>query len=112
VGGCPILPVYAGEIQAKCLGMSIDVFDAARADPISISELGETGELVCTQPFPSQPLEFFGKEGPAKYRAAYFARFGSGVWCQGDFVQCLPDTKGILMMGRSYVPNPYLLVLI
>lgn len=88
--------------------MGIDVFDSTSAEPISIGERGETGELVCTQPFPSQPLEFFGREGPAKYRAAYFSRFGDSVWCQGDFVQVLPDTNGILMMGRSYVLRPYL----
>ncbi|KAL4808364.1 hypothetical protein BDV18DRAFT_167923 [Aspergillus unguis] len=91
VGGCPILPVYPGEIQAKCLGMSVEVFDAAATDPILVETKGQAGELVCTQPFPSQPLAFLGDGGQEDRR----------VWCQGDFVQVLPDTKGIVMMGRS-----------
>lgn len=101
VGGTPLLPVYAGEIQAKCLGMAIDIFDAAKADPFSIESEGESGELVCTKPFPSQPLTFYGEGGDEKYRSSYFGRFGSGVWCQGDFAQIDKDTKGIKMLGRS-----------
>ncbi|KAF9891549.1 hypothetical protein FE257_004016 [Aspergillus nanangensis] len=63
VGGCPILPIYPGEIQAKCLGMAVDVFDASKTEPVSIEQSGEPGELVCTQPFPSQPLAFYGSDG-------------------------------------------------
>ncbi|KAL4802567.1 acetoacetyl-CoA synthetase [Aspergillus unguis] len=101
VGGCPILPVYAGEIQARCLGMAIDVFDAQEAEPTSIVQSGAPGELVCTQPFPSQPLAFHGQDGDAKYRASYFARFGTRVWAQGDFIRFHVDTQGLEILGRS-----------
>lgn len=101
VGGTPLLPVYAGEIQAKCLGMAIDIFSASLDQPFSIEKTGDAGELVCTQPFPSQPLSFYGKDGYEKYRSTYFSRFGSGVWYQGDFVQLQLDTKGLIMLGRS-----------
>ncbi|KAM6521754.1 hypothetical protein FALCPG4_011460 [Fusarium falciforme] len=101
VGGSPILPVYAGEIQAKALGMAVDVLDAAETKGLSIEATGEAGELACTRPFPSQPLAFLGSEGQAKYRSSYFDRFGPRVWCQGDFIQRQVDTGGFLMLGRS-----------
>lgn len=93
--------MYAGEIQCKTLGMAVDIYDAAASRPTSVESSGSPGELVCTKPFPSQPLAFVGDGGSEKYRASYFARFGPGVWCQGDFVQHLQDTNGILMLGRS-----------
>lgn len=83
--------------------MAIDIFDAAQEKAVSIADLGRPGELVCTAPFPSQPLAFYGADGPKKYEASYFGRFGKGVWCQGDFVQIYPDTGGIVMLGRSSV---------
>ncbi|KAI9745063.1 MAG: hypothetical protein M1818_001341 [Claussenomyces sp. TS43310] len=101
VGGTPLLPVYAGEIQVKALGMAVDILDAARDDCISVEHLGQAGELVCTKPFPSQPVAFWGKGGSDKYRSSYFERFGPQVWCQGDFVQAEKDTGGLIMLGRS-----------
>lgn len=100
VGGTPLLPVYAGEIQVKCLGMAVDIYAGNKSEPSSVKN-GEAGELVCTQPFPSQPLTFYGNNGDEKYRLSYFERFGSGVWCQGDLAQIKYDTKGIKMLGRS-----------
>ncbi|EAQ91185.1 hypothetical protein CHGG_03120 [Chaetomium globosum CBS 148.51] len=51
-------------------------------------------------PFPCQPLTFFGADGDAKYRAAYFERF-PGLWHHGDFVRMDPHTGGLVMLGRS-----------
>jgi acetoacetyl-CoA synthetase len=101
VGGTALLPVYAGEIQAKALGMAVEVFDAAESTGISVESNGGPGELVCTKPFPSQPLMFYGQDGAERYRKSYFERFGNGVWCQGDFIQVEKDTKGVIMLGRS-----------
>ncbi|KAF4468065.1 acetoacetate- ligase [Fusarium albosuccineum] len=101
VGGTPLLPVFAGEIQCKALGMAVDVYDPATDRPVSVESSGSPGELVCTKPFPSQPLEFVGKGGWEKYSSSYFEKFGPGVWCQGDFIQRLQDTDGIVMLGRS-----------
>jgi acetoacetyl-CoA synthetase len=102
VSGDPTIPVYAGEIQAPALGMAVDVYDAAASTGRSIRRTGHPGELVCTQPFPSQPVMFWG-DGPAakRYRASYFERFGDGVWCQGDFLARNPSTGGYVMLGRS-----------
>ncbi|KAI8937416.1 hypothetical protein NX059_005141 [Plenodomus lindquistii] len=101
VGGTPLLPVYAGEIQAKALGMAVEILDAGRQEPVSVEQSGSVGEMVCTRPFPSQPIKFHGQGGLEKYQLAYFARYGPKVWCQGDLVRRLVDTGGIAMLGRS-----------
>ena len=36
---------------------------------------GESGELVCTKPFPSMPTHFWHDEGGKKYHKAYFDKF-------------------------------------
>lgn len=107
---CPLLPVRVGEIQCAGLGMAISVVDPSSPpdDPqpviSSTSEDDGTtsppGDLVCTKPFPCQPLTFFGPSGESKYRAAYFERF-PGLWHHGDFVRIDPRTGGLVMLGRS-----------
>ncbi len=92
--GCPILPVRRGEIQARGLGMAVEVFDET-GNPV----VGEKGELVCTKPFPSMPIGFWNDPDGARYRAAYFERFPN-VWCHGDFVT-LTETGGTVIFGRS-----------
>ncbi len=94
VGGNPIGPVWRGEIQARCLGMAVEVFDdGGRA------LRGEKGELVCTRPFPSMPIGFWDDPGDARYKAAYFEKF-PGVWCHGDYV-ALTEHDGVVIYGRS-----------
>jgi len=100
VGGDPLGPVWRGEIQAPGLGMAVDVFDDA-GRPL---ERGK-GELVCTRPFPSMPLGFFGDPTGERYQSAYFERF-PGVWCQGDFAE-RTEHGGFRIHGRSdAVLNP------
>jgi acetoacetyl-CoA synthetase len=100
VGGNPIGPVWKGEIQARALGMNVEVFDEhGRA------VVGEKGELVCTMPFPSMPLGFWNDPDGSKYRAAYFDKY-PGVWCHGDYVE-LTEHGGMIIYGRSdAVLNP------
>ena len=67
--------------------------------------MGEHGELVCTQPFPSAPVGFWNDEDDARYRSAYFERF-PGVWAHGDFAELTP-AGGMIIYGRSdAVLNP------
>ncbi|HKO07014.1 MAG TPA: acetoacetate--CoA ligase [Alphaproteobacteria bacterium] len=94
VGGNPLGPVWRGEIQAKMLGMAIEVFDE-QGRPLE----GEKGELVCVKPFPSMPIGFWNDPGDKKYRAAYFEKF-PGVWCHGDWCMTT-DHGGIVIYGRS-----------
>ncbi|KIX08541.1 acetoacetate-CoA ligase [Rhinocladiella mackenziei CBS 650.93] len=102
---CPILPVYAGEIQCRGLGMAIKSFSPDGAD---ITATGQPGELVCTVPFPCQPRMFWppGPGAEARYKSSYFEVFtdpksGHPIWHHGDFVRFNPSTGGIWMLGRS-----------
>ncbi len=94
VGGNPIGPVWRGEIQARGLGMAVDVFDR---DGRSLR--GEKGELVCTKPFPSMPVGFWNDPQGTRYRAAYFERYPS-VWWHGDFAE-ITEHGGVIIYGRS-----------
>ncbi len=98
--GNPILPVRRGELQCRGLGMATEIFDD---DGNSI--IAEHGELVCTRPFPSAPVEFWNDPDGARYHAAYFERF-PGVWAHGDFAE-LTEAGGLIIHGRSdAVLNP------
>ncbi|MGQ0546991.1 MAG: acetoacetate--CoA ligase, partial [Betaproteobacteria bacterium] len=98
--GNPAGPVWRGEIQAKGLGMDVQVFDE-QGSPL----VGEKGELVCTKPVPSMPLGFWNDPDGAKYRAAYFEKYPN-VWRHGDWSEITPR-GGIVIYGRSdAVLNP------
>ena len=93
--GCPILPVWPGELQCAGLGMAVEIL---REDG-SVADIGETGELCCTQPFPAMPVFFWDDADGLKYRAAYFEKF-PGIWAHGDFV-AKTDHGGYVIQGRS-----------
>ncbi len=97
--GCPVRPVRRGEIQCRGLGMAVDVY----IDGNPVKE--QRGELVCTKPFPSMPLGFWGEPDDSRYVDAYFSRF-AGVWAQGDYAE-ITANDGIVIYGRSdAVLNP------
>jgi acetoacetyl-CoA synthetase len=98
--GNPMGPVWRGEIQAKGLGMAVEVFDES-GKPVK----GEKGELVCTKPFPSMPVGFWNDPDGAKYRAAYFEKYPN-VWRHGDWCE-ETEHGGLIIYGRSdAVLNP------
>lgn len=92
--GNPTGPVHRGEIQARGLGMKVEVFDDS-GQPVE----GQKGELVCTQAFPSMPVSFWNDPDGEKYRKAYFDKY-PGIWCHGDWVE-LTEHQGIIVYGRS-----------
>lgn len=94
VGGSPILPVYAGEIQARLLGMDVHAWNAHGEEVID-----EVGELVVTSPMPSMPLRFWNDPGDARYRETYFEHY-PGVWRHGDFIK-INARGGCYIYGRS-----------
>ncbi len=101
VGGCPLLPVYEGELQARSLGCAVEAFDE---DGNSVVD--EVGELVLTKPLPSMPLYFWGEDPPtrdggggARYRDSYFSMY-PGVWRHGDWIRITPR-GGAVIYGRS-----------
>lgn len=93
-GGNPVAPVYRGELQARALGMAVDVFDESGQ-----SLRREAGELVCTASFPSMPVAFWNDADGSKYRAAYFEHF-PGVWRHGDWCE-ITENDGMVIYGRS-----------
>ncbi len=95
VGGDPTRPVFAGEIQTRSLGMAVEVFDDG-GEPLGA---GVQGELVCTTPFPSMPLEFWGDDDGSRYRSAYFEAFDD-TWTHGDYASWTPN-GGMVIHGRS-----------
>ncbi|MBX6321680.1 MAG: acetoacetate--CoA ligase [Rhodospirillaceae bacterium] len=98
--GNPIGPVWRGEIQARGLGMKVEVWDDD-GRPV----IGRKGELVCTAPFPSMPVGFWNDPDGRRYRGAYFERF-PGVWHHGDYAE-ITAHDGVVIYGRSdAVLNP------
>jgi acetoacetyl-CoA synthetase len=98
-GGSPILPVYAGELQAAGLGMKVKAYDE-KGQPV----LDREGELVCEAPSPSMPLYFWNDPQSEKYKEAYFNFYksiGKNVWRHGDYIIIHSDTGGITFLGRS-----------
>ena len=94
-GGAPVLPVYAGEHQARNLGVAAYAFNE-RGEKV----VGEVGEMVLTQPMPSMPVCFWGDdEEQTRYRDAYFREF-PGIWRQGDFFK-VSERGGCYVLGRS-----------
>jgi len=94
VSGNPIGPVWRGEIQALGLGTDIAVFDDG-GNPV----IGEKGELVCRNAFPSIPIKFWNDPGDKKFHEAYFAKY-ENIWCQGDFAE-ITKHGGMIVHGRS-----------
>ncbi|WP_207061483.1 acetoacetate--CoA ligase [Motiliproteus sp. SC1-56] len=98
--GCPILPVYRGELQCRGLGMAVEIYDDNGA-PVR----EEKGELVCTRPFPSMPIYFWDDPDQSKYRSAYFDTFDN-IWAHGDYGE-ITAHGGLIIHGRSdAVLNP------
>ncbi|MCB9034139.1 MAG: acetoacetate--CoA ligase [Chitinophagales bacterium] len=94
VGGCPMLPVYEGEIQCKMLGAAIEAWNE---DGKSVVD--ELGELMITQPMPSMPLYFWNDNNNEKYLSSYYEN-GKQVWQHGDWIK-ITKHNGIIIFGRS-----------
>jgi acetoacetyl-CoA synthetase len=94
VGGVPTLPVYLGELQARCLGCAVEAWD-----PDGRPLIDEVGELVITKPMPSMPLFLWGDTDGKRYRDSYFSMY-PGVWRHGDWIRITPRGTAIIY-GRS-----------
>jgi acetoacetyl-CoA synthetase len=94
VGGCPVLPVYLGELQARALGADLHAFDEQ-----GNSVIEQVGELVLTQPMPSMPLRFWGDDDGSRLHEAYFDQY-PGVWRHGDWIR-ITERGTAVIYGRS-----------
>ncbi|MCB0564287.1 MAG: acetoacetate--CoA ligase [Phaeodactylibacter sp.] len=94
VGGCPLEPVYLGEIQCRCLGCALYAFDDD-ARPV----VDEVGEMVITRPMPSMPVFFWNDKDKQRYLGSYFEMY-PGIWRHGDWVRITPR-HSLVILGRS-----------
>lgn len=92
--GSPLHPVRRGQITVPALGHAVAVLDERGA-----SVVGRRGELVCTEPFPSMPLTFWGEDGDNRYHDTYFGDRPE-IWTHGDVAE-LTFTGGGYVHGRS-----------
>lgn len=94
VAASPTLPVYAGEIQCRALGMDVEAW-SDEGEPL----VGEVGELVCKKPFPSMPIYFLNDPEYKRYNESYFEDY-PGAWRHGDFIK-INGRGGSYIYGRS-----------
>jgi acetoacetyl-CoA synthetase len=94
VAGCPLLPVYEGELQCRALGCAVQAWDEQGE---SLSD--QVGELVIAEPMPSMPLFLWGDDDGSRLRESYFAMY-PGVWRHGDWIRITPR-GGAVIYGRS-----------
>lgn len=94
VVSAPTTPVWAGEISAPALGVSLHAF-SPEGKPV----VDQVGELVVTRPLPAMPLGIWGDDTGQRYHDAYFSVF-PGVWRQGDWIT-LTSRNSVVMHGRS-----------
>jgi acetoacetyl-CoA synthetase len=126
-GGVPILPVFAGELQAPGLGMKINVYDE-NGQPV----VDRMGELVCEAPTPSMPLYFWDDPDNVRYRDAYFEYYrtkGKNVWRRSDavikasgvrvgtseiydVVEKLPEVADSLAVGQNWAGDQRIILFV
>ena len=94
VACAPILPVNAGEIQCRELGVAAHAFNEQGQ-----SVVGEVGELVITEPMPSMPVFFWNDEQGKRYHDSYFDVF-AGCWRHGDWIE-FSERGTAVIYGRS-----------
>jgi len=99
--GCPLRPVYRGQLQCRGLGMDVQFVEPDG----KLTNLNGKGELVCKNSFPSMPVCFWADENNEQYHKSYFSSH-PGMWAHGDYGM-LTNEDGIILYGRSdTVLNP------
>ena len=94
---CPILPVYAGEMQCRGLGVGVRAVNEEGREVVD-----EVGELVVIEPMPSMPLYFWDDPDGKRYRESYFETW-PGIWRHGDWLRLIPRPESVtaIIYGRS-----------
>ncbi|MEV1292678.1 acetoacetate--CoA ligase [Pseudonocardia sp. NPDC049635] len=80
VGGNPLSPVHAGEMQCRFLGTRVESWDEEGRHATD-----RIGELVVTAAMPSMPVRFWNDPDGSRFREAYFDVY-PGVWRHGDWI--------------------------
>ncbi|HWC21044.1 MAG TPA: acetoacetate--CoA ligase [Flexivirga sp.] len=89
----PLLPVRAGMISGRALGVDVHAFD-----PDGRELVGDPGELVVLSPMPSMPVGLWGDDG-SRLTATYFDTY-PGVWRHGDWI-VFEEDGSCIVTGRS-----------
>ena len=113
IAGLPTLPVVEGEMQCRCLGAAVEAWSEPDAQGVGRPLTDAVGELVCTRPMPSMPLQFWGDADGQRLRSSYFDMYARGngngngdgdgkgaVWRHGDWIRITPR-GGAIIYGRS-----------
>ena len=97
ITSCAIVPVYAGEMQVRGLGVATYAYDDAGKEIYD-----QVGELVCALPIPSMPLYFWNDSGGKRYFESYFDVYPN-VWRHGDWLKLIsrPQAVAGVVYGRS-----------
>ena len=111
VGGHRQLPMVAGEMQCRFLGVAVEAWNE-QGEPV----VDQVGELVVTQPLPSMPPFFWGDTDHQRYLGSYFDMYpagkgrrlgggdadasAGGVWRHGDWLRITPEGRCVIY-GRS-----------
>jgi acetoacetyl-CoA synthetase len=90
----PWLPVTAGEMACRGLGLHVESWDE-QGRPL----VDEVGELVVRAPMPSMPLGIWGDDSGQRLHDAYFDVY-PGVWRHGDWVTITSRGTSVVH-GRS-----------
>ena len=90
----PLLPVRAGMISGRALGVDAHAFDEDGREVV-----GVPGELVVTAPMPSMPVGLWGDRDGSRLRETYFDHY-PGIWRHGDWIVFEPDGSCVVT-GRS-----------
>ncbi len=94
VGGNPMWPVYAGEIQCRALACSMEALNE-KGQAVQ----NEMGEMVISRPMPSMPIYFWNDKDYLRYKESYFEMY-PGKWRHGDWTRITPR-QGVIIYGRS-----------
>lgn len=94
VACAPNLPVVAGEIQCRELGVAAYAFNETGQTVVN-----EVGELVITKPMPSMPVFFWNDKDNQRYLESYFEVF-PGLWRHGDWIRFSSRGSSVIY-GRS-----------
>lgn len=94
VGGCPLWPVYPGEIQCRLLGCKLEAFDD-NGKPVR----EQLDEMVILEPMPSMPVYFWNDENNERYRSSYFENYPN-IWRHGDWIE-ITNRHSVIIFGRS-----------
>jgi acetoacetyl-CoA synthetase len=81
-------------MQCRQLGCAVEAWDE-QGRPV----IDQVGELVCTRPLPSMPLQFWNDPGNERYLSSYFDVY-PGIWRHGDWIR-FTQRGSCVITGRS-----------